>query len=97
MQQSKVIDHWKIEEVRRYLAKHFPGARLDDYPRGGGTAYLFVVTASVPGQRQTRHNLVVTRQFFDRFPEQSSFKNALESGDVARSMERGGERTVELY
>jgi hypothetical protein len=95
---SKFIDAWKIEEVRRYLARRFAGARFDDYARGGGTAYLFVVTpAAAMGQRQMRHNLVVTRQFFDRFPDQGSFKNALESGDVARSLERAGERSVELY
>jgi hypothetical protein len=97
MQQSKLIDPWKIEEVRKYLARRFPGARFDDYPRAGGTAYLFVVTAAGIGKRVTRHNLVVTRQFFDRFPEHSSLKSALESGDVAHSMERAGERSIELY
>lgn len=97
MQQSKLIDLWKIEEVRRYLAKRFPGGRFDDYPRGAGTAHLFVVTVSPIGQRQARHNLVVTRQFFDRFTDHSSLKNALDSGDVGRSLERAGERSVELY
>ncbi len=93
------IESWKIEEVRRYLAKRFPAGRFDDYSRGA-VAHLFVVRVAAVGRQanqQNRHNLVVTRQFFDRVTDTMTLKDALDSADVARSLERSGERTVELY
>jgi hypothetical protein len=94
MQQT---DHGKVEEVRKYLARRFPASRLDDYARGSA-AHLFTVReAQFGAQQPKRHNLVVTRQFFERFPDAISLKDALESGEVGKSLERAGERTVELY
>jgi len=92
------IDPWKVEEVRRYLGRSFPAARLDDYPRGMSVAHLFVVTASgFDRRKQERHYLLITRQFFDRQGDGTVLKEALDSADVPRSMVRSGERTVELY
>jgi hypothetical protein len=93
------IDYWKIEEVRKYLAKRFPAGHFDDYPRGP-VAHLFVIQVAAIGRtanRRDRHNLVVTRQFFDRFPDTVSLRDGLDSADVARALEKAGERTVELY
>jgi hypothetical protein len=93
------IDPWKIEEVRRYLAKRFPAGRFDDYSRGP-VAHLFVIRLAAVGRqanRQDRHNLVVTRQFFDRFQDTMSLKDGLDSADVAKALEKAGERSVELY
>ncbi|HEV8309655.1 MAG TPA: hypothetical protein VGW35_18485 [Methylomirabilota bacterium] len=92
------VDAWKIDEVRQYLARVFPAARLDDYPRGLAIAHLFVVTATgIDRRKQERHYLLVTRQFFDRFSDGAGLKDALDSADVPRSLARAGERTVELY
>jgi len=92
------IEPWKVQEVRRYLAEAFPGARLDDYPRGGATSHLFVVREPGPDpRRQPRHHLLVTRQFFDRFADSSSLRDALECGDIGRALVRAGDRTVDLY
>jgi hypothetical protein len=93
------IDHWKIEEIRKYLEKRFPAGRFDDYTRGP-QAHLFAVRVAAVGRsaiRQDRHNLVVTRQFFDRFPDTMSLRDGLDSADVAKTLEKAGERTVELY
>lgn len=93
-----VIDAWKVEEVRGYLGKKFPAARLDDYPRGMAVAHLFVVTSSgLDRKKQERHYLLITRQFFDRYGDGGGIKEALDSADVPRSLAHAGERTVELY
>jgi hypothetical protein len=91
------IDAWKIQEVLKYLAKHFPSARLDDYPRGV-VAHLFVVTdGAVDPRKRSRHHLMITRQFFDRLTDAATVKDALEAADVARSLTKAGERSVDLY
>jgi hypothetical protein len=91
------IDAWKVQEVLKYLAKHFPSARLDDYPRGA-VAHLFVVTeAGIDVRKRSRHNLMITRQFFDRLADAATIKDVLESADVARSLAKAGERSVDLY
>lgn len=91
------IDAWKIQEVLKYLEKHFPSARLDDYPRGA-IAHLFVVIeGGVDPRKRNRHHLMVTRQFFDRLADAATVKDALESADVARSLAKAGERSVDLY
>ncbi len=92
------IDSWKVQEVLRYLEKAFPGSRLDDYPRGGTAAHLFVIVeAATDPRRQQRHHLMITRQFFDRCSDPATLKDALEGVDVARSLTRAGDRTVDLY
>lgn len=92
------IDGWKIEEVRRYLGKEFLGSRLDDYPRGGNAAHLFVVAEpSVPGQPRKAYNLIVTRQFFDRITDHVALRESLVTADVSQQLTRGQGRTVELY
>jgi len=92
------IDPWKIEEVRKYLAKAFPGGRFDDYPRGGAAAHLFVVTESGGVQQhQKKHHLLVTRHFFERFADHAALGYTLHAEGVGKSLERAGERTVELY
>lgn len=92
------IDLWKIDEVRTYLRKHFGGARVDDAPRGAWAAHLFTVTEPGPAPgKQKRYSLLLTRQFFDRLSDHSAFVEALNAADVARTLARAGERTVELY
>jgi hypothetical protein len=96
MHQTRPIEPWKIEEVRAYLSRRFPGSRLEDYPRG--VAHLFSVTEPGINPRQhKRHHLVVTRHFFDRFAGQSTIREALDAQDLGRSLERAGEGTIELY
>jgi hypothetical protein len=98
MRATGPIDAWKVEEVRRYLEKSFPGSRLDDYPRGLSIAHLFIVTASgLDRRKQDRHYLLITRQYFDRYRDGAGLKEGLDSADVPRSLTRAGERTVELY
>lgn len=92
------IDTWKIDQVRKYLGKAFLGGRIDDYPRGCNAAHLFLVAEpSVPGKPRKAHNLLVTRQFFDRFTDQGALHEALVAADVSRQLARGDGRTVELY
>jgi hypothetical protein len=92
------IETWKVDGVLKYLGKHFPGARFDDYPRGT-LAHLFVVIdgGGLDPTRRKRHNLFVTRQFFDRAPDATTLQDALEAADVAKALGRAGERSVDLY
>jgi hypothetical protein len=91
------LDPWKISEVLKYLGKKFPECRLDEFPRGSGVAHLFVVTepAADPRKRQ-RHNLLITRGFFDRFSDPTSLAQALEAAAVAGSLTKAGDRTIDL-
>jgi hypothetical protein len=92
------IEPWKVQEVLRYLAKAFPNVRLDDYPRGSSVAHLFVLReASSDPRKGKRHHLMITRQFFERYNDVMSLKDALESADVARTLARAGDRTVDLH
>jgi|SRR5215831_17052187 len=91
------VEPWKVEEVRRYLSRHFQGGRVDDYPRGV-IAHLFVVTESgLDIKKRHRHHLLITRQFFDRVTDPATLKDALDSADVSRALSRAGERSVDLY
>jgi hypothetical protein len=92
------IEPWKVQEVVRYLVGAFPASRVEDYPRGNAVAHLFVIRESAPDPRKAqRHNLMVTRQFFERYSDSIALKDALESGDIARSLKRAGDRTIDLY
>jgi hypothetical protein len=92
------IEPWKVQEVIRYLVEAFPTSRVDDYPRGNAVAHLFTIRESAPDPRKAqRHHLMVTKQFFERYGDAIALKDALESGDVARSLKRAGDRTVDLY
>ncbi|MGH7268259.1 MAG: hypothetical protein ACREMB_25855 [Candidatus Rokuibacteriota bacterium] len=97
MHQTRPIEPWKIEEVRAYLSRRFPGSRLEDHPRGG-LSHLFSVTQpGIDPHQHQHHHLVVTRHFFDRFAGQSTIREALAAQDLGRSLERAGEGTLELY
>ena len=99
IQTTARIETWRIDQVRKYLKREFPGSTLDDYPRGAHAAHLFLVRKE-PGigkGRPTTHQLLVTRGFFDRFTDQGALHEALVVGDVAEQLRRSGERTVELY
>src|SRR5262249_53914868 len=92
------IEQWEVEEGRRYLGEKIPAGRLGDYPRGGALAHLFAVVGAGGDPRPPqRPNLLVTRQFFDRYTDSGALKDALESAEVGRSLTRAGDRTVELY
>ena len=92
------IEPWKIDLVRRHLERRFPDARIDDYIRGGGIAHLFqVLTKHATGQRRVAHQLLVTRKFFDRYTDAASLRQELLGNGVADSLEKAGDRTVELY
>ncbi len=91
------IDAWKVKEVLKYLENSFPGCRIEDYPRGV-IAHLFVVSqGGVDPRKRSRHNLLITRQFFDRLADAATVQDALETADVARSLKKAGERSVDLY
>jgi hypothetical protein len=91
------LDSWKITEVLGYLGKLFPGSRVEEFPRGGGVAHLFVVTEphADPRKRQ-RHNLLILRGFFDRFNDPIALGQALDGAAVYRTLVRAGDRTVEM-
>jgi hypothetical protein len=92
------IEPWKVQEVIRYLVGEFAGSRVEDYPRGNAVAHLFVIRESAADPRKAqRHHLMVTRQFFERYGDAIALKDALQSGDIARSLKRAGDRTVDLY
>ena len=92
------IETWKIDLVRRHLERRFPDARIDDYPRGGGIAHLFqVLTKHASGQRRVAHQLLVTRTFFDRYTDAASLRQELLGGGLTETLERHGDRTLELY
>jgi len=95
---STRIEMWKVDLVRRYLERQFPEARVEDYARGGGIAQLFqVLTKHASGQRRVTHQLLVTRKFFDRYTDVASLRQELLGSGVAQSLERSGDRTLELY
>jgi hypothetical protein len=93
------IEPWKVQEVVRYLAGAFPSSRVDDYPRGNAVAHLFIIRegGSLDPRKAQRHHLMVTRQFFERYGDAIALKDALESGDVARTLKRAGDRTIDLH
>jgi hypothetical protein len=87
-----------VQEVLRYLARAFPTSRVDDYPRGGAVSHLFTIREAAADPRKAqRHHLIVTRQFFERYTDAVSLKDALESADVARTLIRAGDRTIDLH
>ena len=92
------IEHWKVDEVRKYLERAFRDCRIDDYPKGSHTSHQFLVMTQRPmDQHRVAHQLLVTRGFFDRFTDPTALGEGLRAGDVLASLKRAGERTVELY
>lgn len=92
------IEPWQIDKVCDYLSRALVGVRIDDFPRGHHVAHLFVVTVpGVPGGRTTKYYLLITRQFFERFTDQGSLRQALISAHVAKQLARSGGRTLTLY
>ena len=92
------IEVWHVDEVRMYLTRAFVGSRIEDYPKGGDVAHLFVITeAGVIGQRGARHHLLVTGPFFARHTDRAALRQGLSTAEVAKHLERVGERTVELH
>lgn len=98
MSTATKIEFWKTQETKRYLASKFLDGRIDDYPKGGARAHLFLVTQQQIGQRyQVAHQLLITRQFFDRYLDHHALRDALTTLDVVGSLKEAGDRTVELY
>ncbi|MGH7322640.1 MAG: hypothetical protein ACRELA_23880 [Candidatus Rokuibacteriota bacterium] len=92
------VEPWKIDEVRKYLEKMFREARIDEYPKGMHAAHLFLVlTQRLNDRHRVAHQLLITRQFFDRFTDNLALRQALVTADVESHLKRAGERTVELY
>ncbi len=92
------IEPWKITEVRKYLERDFPESRIDEYPKGMHAAHLFLVlTQRLNDRHRVAHQLLITRQFFDRYTDEIAIRQALMSADVGSHLKRAGERTVELY
>ena len=92
------IEAWHVDEVRMYLTRAFVGSRIEDYPKGGDVAHLFVI--SEPGainQCRARHHLLVTGAFFARHTDRAALRQGLRTADVTKHLERVGERTVELH
>jgi hypothetical protein len=95
---TRRIEPWKTDEVRKHLQRSFREGRVEDYPKGAQAAHLFVVLKQRPHERhRVAHQLLVTRQFFDRFADVMALREALVLTDVAESLLRAGDRTVELY
>jgi hypothetical protein len=92
------IEHWMMEETRRYLERAFLEITVDYYPRGAGTAVLFRLEGKThTGERRLLHQLWVDKSFFMRCPERSALKSALEGSDVAVTMKKAGDKIVELH
>ena len=95
---QRVIEKWKIDEVRRYLEDRFAEHEIDNFPRGNQTAHLFRVLKKNPkGEREVVHQLLITKKFFDRITEPLALRQALIAGEVVLRMIRLRDRTVELH
>jgi hypothetical protein len=95
---TRRIERWQVDEVEKFLERVFAGSRIENYPRGGHVAHLFVVTEALLGEkRPPPHQLLVTGHFFARFKDSIALQQALIGGDVAQQLARAGDRTVELY
>jgi hypothetical protein len=95
---TRRLEPWKADEVRKHLQRSFREGRIEDYPKGAQAAHLFLVLQARPHERhRVAHQLLITRQFFDRFSDVMALREALVSTDVAESLQRAGDRTVELY
>jgi hypothetical protein len=95
---TRRLEPWKADEVRKYLQRAFREGRIDDYPKGAQAAHLFLVLKARPREgHRVAHQLLITRQFFDRFSDVMALREALASTDVGTSLQRAGDRTVELY
>lgn len=92
------LELWKTDEVRKYLAREFHEGRIEDYPKGLHAAHLFLVLKQRPHERhRVAHQLLITRQFFERFSDYTALREALVSADVGGHLQEAGDRTVELY
>jgi hypothetical protein len=95
---STRLEPWKADEVRKHLQRTFREGRIEDYPKGAQAAHLFLVLKQRPHERhRVAHQLLITRQFFDRFSDAVALREALVSTDVVTSLQRAGDRTIELY
>ena len=95
---TKRLEPWKTDEVRKYLQREFHEGRIEDYPKGAASAHLFLVLKQRPHERhRVAHQLLITRQFFERFSDYTALREALVSADVGGHLQQAGDRTVELY
>jgi len=95
---TKRLEPWKTDEVRKYLQREFHEGRIEDYPKGAASAHLFLVLKQRPHERhRVAHQLLITRQFFERFSDYAALREALVSADVGGHLQQAGDRTVELY
>jgi len=95
---SERIEHWMMEETRRYLERAFHEITVDYYPRGAGNAVLFRLEGKThTGERRLMHQLWIDRSFYLRCAERSALKSALEGADVAVTMKKAGDKIVELH
>lgn len=92
------IEHWMMEETRRFLERSFLEVIVDYYPRGANSAALFRVEGKThTGERKLLHQLWIDKSFYGRCPERSALKSALEGSDVAMTMKKAGDKIVELH
>jgi hypothetical protein len=93
------IEHWMMDEVKKYLEHAFLETSVDYFPRGNGSAVLFRAEGrpSHTEQKKLLHQLWVDKSFFLRCMDRTALVNALEGADVAVSMKKAGDKIVELH
>ena len=96
---SERIEYWMMDEVKRYLEGTLLETSVDYFPRGTGSAVLFLVEGrpSHLSPRKLMYQLWIDRSFFIRCPDRIALQSALETADAAASMKKAGDKIVELH
>ena len=91
------IEAWKVDLVRNYLARHFPDARIDDFPRGSGLGHLFQVMRRDPGgYHRVAHQTLIMNTYFERYGDAVSLRQELTNSSLAEALTKARDRTIEL-
>jgi hypothetical protein len=93
------IEHWMMDEVKKFMEREFLETSVEYFPRGNGSAVLFRADGR-PSHTETRkllYQLWVDKSFFLRCADRTSLQNALEGADVTTSMKKAGDKIVELH
>jgi hypothetical protein len=93
------IEHWMMDEVKKYIEHAFLETAVDYFPRGNGSAVLFRAEGrpSHTEPRKLLYQLWVDKSFFLRCMDRTALVSALEGADVAVSMKKAGDKIVELH
>ena len=94
------IEHWMMEEVKKFMEHAFLETTVDYFPRGNGSAVLFRAegkASHTATERKLLHQLWIDKSFFLRCSDRTSLQSALEGADVVVSMKKAGDKIVELH